>query len=465
MTCDENSRLLPDNKTEKMNDKQFNQSLNGTLPWYCSGPKLIVNFIIVAVAFSINHATVTTVLGLSSSVLVKSQTQTSSGLLYCLYTFSALTFASGLVQATGGRKALIAGLFLYCFYVASFLIVFYVEQPSVRWAALVVGATIGGFAAGWLWTAQGAFFSRTCQLYCDATGTNSGDITATLGGLFAFIYVGFEVVCKALGKFIIPDNCNHDCAAQTTLYLILTVSAVASAFAMFLTRELPSETADSEGREPATKKQLFSVRKLLLAGNLLVSSKKMVALAPLNVSFGFMSSMINTYINSQIVTVSVPKQSDQFLIYATIPAVACVLSLPFGWLAKYTGKLSLMLFGGVCYVTICVWVIVFTEWKELGYGIIGMYVLAGVGRAVFEGTNKAVFADFFPNEKEAAFSCVIVQSGLSATLGFFLFPLFSKDTQAAICLFFSAISLVGLTLAFYFHKKEKEFTPIINPMI
>jgi hypothetical protein len=91
----------------------------------------------------------------------------SSGVLYVLYTMSALTVAAGLVQRTGAKMALAIGLALYCFYTGSFLVAS--EAPSAEWYAAITGSTVGGFAAGWLWTAQGAFFARTAQLYAQAS--------------------------------------------------------------------------------------------------------------------------------------------------------------------------------------------------------------------------------------------------------------------------------------------------------
>ena len=47
-----------------------------------------------------------------------------------------------------------------------------------------------------------------------------------------------------------------------------------------------------------------------------------------------------------------------------------------------------------------------------------VYSLHGVGRATFEGTLKATFADYFPYEKEGAFANIILQNGLSGAIGY-----------------------------------------------
>jgi len=94
----------------------------------------------------------------------------------------------------------VTGLFLYCFYVASFLIAGLV--PAAEWGAAIVGAVVGGFSAGWLWTAQGVFFARTAVLYAKAAKRERAQINSLLAGVFTTFYVGLEVVCKLLSSLL-----------------------------------------------------------------------------------------------------------------------------------------------------------------------------------------------------------------------------------------------------------------------
>ena len=48
------------------------------------------------------------------------------------------------------------------------------------------------------------------------------------------------------------------------------------------------------------------------------------------------------------------------------------------------------------------------------------YILLGIGRATYEGTLRAVFADVFPNHKEGAFGNIILFSGGASTIGYIL---------------------------------------------
>merc|ERR1712048_575615 len=56
-----------------------------------------------------------------------------------------------------------------------------------------------------------------------------------------------------------------------------------------------------------------------------------------------------------------------------------------------------------------------------GWGIVVFYVLQGVGRGVYESTNKGVFADFYSGPKApGAFANAMMQNTASSTIGFIM---------------------------------------------
>ena len=61
---------------------------------------------------------------------------------------------------------------------------------------------MGGIAAGFLWTAQGAYFSRNAALYAEAAGVSKEEATMSFSGWFALPYLGFEVIFKLLQSYI-----------------------------------------------------------------------------------------------------------------------------------------------------------------------------------------------------------------------------------------------------------------------
>merc|ERR1711998_613977 len=53
-------------------------------------------------------------------------------------------------------------------------------------------------------------------------------------------------------------------------------------------------------------------------------------------------------------------------------------------------------------------------------GVVWLYVLQGLGRGVWESTNKAVVADYFSYDNLGAFSNLIVANGGASAIVFFV---------------------------------------------
>ena len=120
------------------------------------------NFRRMAIAFSINHAAVTSVLGLATGLLGDNGTY-QSGTLFLLYAITAMIFSSGLIETFGARRTLIAAAALYTVYVLSFPFVLVVSSPTLEIVVALSGGAIGGVAAGILWPAQGVYFSLSAR--------------------------------------------------------------------------------------------------------------------------------------------------------------------------------------------------------------------------------------------------------------------------------------------------------------
>lgn len=371
-----------------------------------------------------------------------------SGVLFVMYTVSAFLVATPLVQRLGSKWALTASLGLYCFYTASFLVA--ALAPSVKWPVAIGGSVIGGFAAGWLWTAQGAYFARTAELYAHARGEPVTRANALLAGVFGSMYVGLEVVFKLLSSGL------DQAGGSSLVYGLFTSAAVLATLGMAFVRPLPTpsevgsqmrapDAPDCDDRAALIQQEPSSAsgaeeygsevdalvsspkvtddvlppscvavvwRKSTLALRLLISDPKIALLGPLNLSFGFVGSFLNYYINGTITKEAVGKANIGYMT-ATTAGMAALVSVPLGLAAKRTGNLPLMILGALAYISVSMSVYSMSDAELIGmhWGVIYIYLIQGIGRAIFETTNKAVFADFFPDNKEGAFSNVIFFSG------------------------------------------------------
>merc|ERR1712071_751571 len=85
-----------------------------------------------------------------------------------------------------------------------------------------------------------------------------------------------------------------------------------------------------------------------------------------------------------------------------------------------------------------------------------VYSFQGLGRATYESTLRAEFADMFPLEKEGAFANIILQNGLSSTLGYFLSPIISPLVYAWIVVSISTLAIIGYLRAKKIQEREMQ---------
>lgn len=429
--------------------RQQSSSINQPQGWYDNSSLLFLNFLIMMFCFAINHATVTALIALASqpSILGSTLGGYSSGTLYIFYTFSAMTVTAWIVQKLGGKNGLASGLFLYCFYVVSFLIA--AKVPSIKWYAALIGSSIGGVGAGWLWTAQGVYFSMTAEYFSKARGVDLQEANSLLAGLFSTMYVGLELLLKN-GSSLLEMLGGND-----LVYTVFSIAAFASAILLFVfCRKFPAKSEDAKAK--------LSFKKISLALSFLSTNRKMQYLVPFEITFGFISAYVNNYVNGNVLEAAIGTGNVGYM-SSVLPGVATVLSLPYSKLANVIGKKWLMIWGTVCWIAIAV-SIAFPSQDQIismKWGLVYLYILAGSGRAVFEATNKATFADFFPDDKPAAFANLILISGGSASLGFFIFPHLTATyalrwIMASMTIVSGSFGIIGILLAFRLHDNEQK---------
>merc|ERR1719192_2842212 len=144
-----------------------------------------------------------------------------------------------------------------------------------------------------------------------------------------------------------------------------------------------------------------------------------------------------------------------------IPGYAALASVPYSYLGKWLGK-SVMMFAGTCSfaaIGFIGWVVPKQTLINGHWGtMVAIYLIMGNGRAVFESTNRAVYADFFPETKEGAFAMLSFSNGIAGMIGFLVFAKFVgiSPTLAAVLLFaIGAVALITVPLAFLWNNREK----------
>lgn len=377
--------------------------------------KLFNNFMWMSVCFSINHATVTAMIALATSSLGPTLGNAQTATLYGFYTLTALFAANIIVSATGYKWGIVLGLSTYVLYVGSFIIAD--QVPSVKEPAAYIGGTLGGVAAGFLWSAQGPYFAKNAELYAEAAGKDKATIGATFAAYFAVPYLGCEVFFKLIQTSIGgtgPGTFDWS-GGKNMIYVINTLCAVAAAIGCAFIMDMP-QPADAKPVSASTV-----VEKTTAAVKLFVTDPKMPLMMGMNVAFGVVAAYVNGYLISPVGTRYLGAGYGGYLAAVTA-GVAALLSVPTVLnLIQPSWKKYYMIFGPLCFGLVCFLPL------TLGYGRLGnwggivtLFVLQGVGRGVWEATNKALFAEYFDYDTLGAFSNIIVQNGATSAIFFFL---------------------------------------------
>ncbi|CAE8733026.1 unnamed protein product [Polarella glacialis] len=411
-------------------------------------------FMVMTLTFSLNHATVTTPIIYSSSVLVFSIGNYANAILYVVTMLTSLTLAPLVASTLGSKKCLLAGLCGYTIYVLCFALAAFncrvpgeaggcLEAGAVQWGLALGGSAIGGLGAGVLWTGQGAFFTAIVEKIVEAKQKSPdnrgreheailGEVTAELSSTFAFYYLGLECIVKVAFTLL-----QRYAMVSVPVIFCIWAGLAALATAIFAFSE-DVRSSSAAGRASACGKTLAAIT--------LWADPTIWLLAFTNLTFGFSVAWLNGYVNAHFLKDAVSSTSFIGFLGALITFIAGVSSKLFGWIGGRSGKGPILLLGSVCFLLVGLLSLITAPAGRgpggWGWGILAFYVLQGLGRGVYESTNKGIFGDFFPGPQGVgAFANVMVQGTLSSSIGFILVA--TKTEQAMIYLL-----LVSATMTF-----------------
>ena len=218
--------------------------------------------------------------------------------------------------------------------------------------------------------------------------------------------------------------------------------------------------APSASPPPSPPKAWNGVRRLLALSSQLLRRRdaRLVTLLPFQAAYGILDAVHTTYVNAQLARASVGVSSLGYLA-ALVVATAALMSPPLAWLAVRYGKALIM---GACLGTFalrCVVLLVLPAGVLVGAGwlaLVPVYVFQGLGRAVYETTNKAIIADAFRHTeaRAAAFSVAIFVSGGTTAAGMFVLR-GPADTAAALnAVLGVCIALVVISVALSWYQSQ-----------
>lgn len=452
------------------------------------------NFLMMCCVFSVNHGCVTSCLAYASTELGPDLAGLGGGILYVFYACTSLFFSNVIVSMVGAKKGLILGLGGYCLYVGAFLFAILSDRmketsTTLTYIIFSTACALGGFSGGLLWTAQGRYFAKNAKLYSDALlnelsdasmssaleiGTNplntdkDGDtaeaqintasiekVNSSFGGIFALNYLGFETLTKGGATIIFLLAPDEATSIIFSTYAILSVISVVCMIFYCL-------TLDDMGSGDFSWSAAYN--RAVDAGRLVLSDYVLAMLLPFSIAFGFASSFVPYYVLGVIVNDSAELGKTYVgLLSAIITLVGAAAAIPIAKISNIEsiGKAPNMIFGCVC-LAFGGFICYFLSDALLGtWGWIIFYLfIYGLGRGVFENTNKAVVADIYSKSNQhitSAYASVAFASGFSGAIGYFTFSHSTRDAMITL-VFVSACVAMGTYIASHIaHKKRDGF--------
>jgi hypothetical protein len=329
-----------------------------------------------------------------------------SGILFATYTLSSVVGLSiYLVQRLGSRKAVILGQAMFGGgYVACFWMAVNVRVVAVAKVFAWVGAGIGGVGAAVFFTAQGVYFAQAAEAHALQSESSREESTSLFAGVFAFWFLVEETILELLSTFLVRI-CKVPWSAVFALYSMIAILAT------FCTTTVWVYPRRQDDERSACSVVTATV-------DLLVSDSKMKYMIGFNAAFGFAGAYLNSFVSGEVVPIVLQDSSYVGLLVALHGGTAAVFSLLFSRCRKG----PVLVVGALSFVGVALPFLIQPNvedawtWRHL----VLVYFLEGVGRATFESTLKAIFADFFPLDKEAAFANITLQNGLASSVAYVL---------------------------------------------
>jgi MFS family permease len=397
-------------------------------PLISPGRELRRDFAVFSVLFSINHGTVVTVIAYASSLL-NTVGYISTALLYIFTVVSSLFIAAPAVAYLGTLRCAALSQILYSVYVFGFAAC----VLGVDAALLApVSSILGGIAAGMLWASQGSVFSSAAAKIAEEEGKSAPEATAELGSQFAVIFLAGEVIVKLIAtvlKLAVPLEASGETVWAFVFFLFSAFAFVCGAYVPRLKSLNCTPPAP-----PSESKLMIAIA--------LMGDARIWLLGCTNVTFGFCAAFMNGYVNEHYVKDSPVLSASVIGLLTAITAAVAGASAPlFKDLSGRLGQGLVVLLGSLCFLMIPLSVLLGSP-QNWGWGIMVLYVAQGLGRGVYESTNKVVFADFFPGNAPGAFANVMLQGSFAFALCFFFSAALEKSVHilAGIVIVFALLT-------------------------
>lgn len=399
---------------------------------------------------------------------------------------SGLTVATPVVRRFGYKYAMIISFAGYTFQIFTVWLAIVIDDNPTAWFAAILGSTVSGITSSIWWTAQGVGFETCClevaklSLRDDEDGKKNdmmkkstrfsssidsdiipavvrqssfssttvitkaddpvNDIRAKLGSHWTVIYQSADLFVFILLS-LIPSVANI--GVQTCVFF-LSIIGLATTFLGFTFQTPKSDQAQELSYEDIFK-AIYAVPKQYS------EDSRVGLLSPFVFGFGISTALFAVYYNPKITD----ERGNDSLGYleAYTYFVAICTAVPYAFISTYfkRGQDWVFQFGSFSFMMTGVLLLVSTDDELTDWTFLllakGFY---GLGRGVFEGSCRAIYAEMFTGEQlSSAFSGQTLSAGFSGGIACLVFAFMSKNAIGAVALSNGIIAIIAYFVIMY----------------
>ncbi|KAM5126406.1 protein unc-93 homolog A-like [Callospermophilus lateralis] len=392
------------------------------------------------------------------------------GTLYGAVLLSSMFLPPILIKRCGCKWTIVGST---CCYVAFSLGNFYAS-----WFTLIPTSILLGLGAAPLWSAQCTYLTVLGNTHAQEVGELGEDVVNQYFGIFFLIFQSSGVWGNLISSLVFgqtptqeatpeehPESCGaNDCLmataptnsthrpSQELIYTLLGIYIAIGVLAILLTAVFLEATEDSESQNEAETKppRLGST---LLSTFKLFRDKRLCLLTLLPMYSGLQQGFLSGEYTRSFVTCVL---GIQFVGYVMIcfSASTALCSLLFGRLSHYTGRRAIYVLGTATHLSCIVALLL---WRPRSSQMAVFFLLPGLwgmGDAVWQTQNNALFGTLFERNKEAAFASYRMWEALGFVAAFGYSSFLCVSVKLYILLGVLAVAMVSYGTVEYLESRS-----------
>ena len=376
------------------------------------------------------------------------------GILYATFTLCCLV-GPYVVDYLGSKWSVVSAFVIFSvFCVANVLVASDPGNTTLQWGILVPSSAAVGFAASFLWTAQGAYVATNAEKYAQALGLEKKAAMGSFMGIFWGFFQATQIAGN-LAASLLLDKAGWSTTALMLFYLCF--AGAGTAVAAFFIGSVKSDSNDEEeGSDDEEEVKQKKTLKESLNGMIdIIKDKRMVLLIPIMMYNGFEQGFAWGDFTSNWVKPGVGLANIGYVM-AAFGAADVIGSISFGKLSDKVGRFPVMTLGVIFQGSILALLkSVTVDNCDKKYSVLIISACCwGFGDACWNTQISCILAEVFGSRKEDAFSNFKLWQSLMTSAVFFLnfdASLLSKDTTLYLLMGLLSIAYISYAAAHFIY--------------